>query len=85
MVLHRRNNRCVRQFQVAVGEATTKSSRVFNEEVDFFQQIVVMNDSGIMFLSQGFQLFGNHGTAFILVNDNEVIFHGFNVVSRMLY
>ena len=52
MILHRRDDRRFRQLQVIFVKFAAQGRRIFDEENDFFQQIVVHDDRAAFFISQ---------------------------------
>ena len=82
MVLHRRDDGGLRQFQVIFIEFPTKGCRIFDEVDDFFQEVIVHNDGTALFVSQILQAIEDHLLADFRVDDEEMFFTRFFISCR---
>ena len=83
VVSHRRNHSRYRKLQEFIIDAAVERSRVFDQVVDFFQEVRIVPYMAAQLLSHLEEAFFDELAAFILVYDDESLSHGVLVGQRI--
>ena len=79
MVTHRGDDGRYRELQEFIIDPAIERSRVFDEVVDLFQEVCIVPDMTAELICNGEKAGTNHFAAFILINDDKGLTHGFLV------
>ena len=82
MISHRGNDSRYRKLQEFFIDAAIERCRIFNEVVDFFKKVCIVPDIAAQFFRLGKKALADHVAAFILIDNDRCLAHGFLVVFR---
>lgn len=83
VVTHRGNDGGNRELQEFIIDPAIERGRVFDEVVDFFQKVCIVPDVAAELVCDGEKAGANHFAAFILIDDDKGVTHGFLVGERV--
>ena len=72
-----------RELQEFIIDPAIERGRVFDEVVDFFQKVCIVPDVAAELVCDGEKAGANHFAAFILIDDDKGVTHGFLVGERV--